>query len=1231
MQRSVDTFRKWVKQCKNKNVTAILIVIFQLVVVNCISVLAQQNVILQDPIVGNVDVTASVSITLNPGFTAVAGSSLYAHIEPSQNSDSAMFTVSPEFGNTPSSGTNAKNFVSVITYREALTIATSDSLKHSQTITYFDGLGRPIQVNEVGASPLGNDVIQPILYDNLGREKIKPLQYALAERSGAFMSNVSESTVSNYYNSGTLAGVETNSRAYMETGFDNSPLNKVISSTGVGSAWASKPLLISYLSNENTIPGWHVDNDGTYSQNNYSANSLFLTETTDEQGNKTREYKDKQGKVVLKASFNGGIWFNTYYIYDDIDLLRCVVPPKATNPTDTSLCFSYKYDNRHRMIEKRIPGGGRTTMVYDDRDRLRCSQNANQDSIGEWSFIKYDNLNRPVITGTIVYQGDVSDAISNDSLNEARNNQNSTYGYTNLSFPKSGVHVLTATYYDDYGFITGGLIRNDSLSCGKYDHEGYDFSQTYDVTPKELVTGSMVKVLNPQAGTAEIADTMLFTTNYYDKYGHLLRSVSENHLFGIDVISNKYEDITFQLLASKQQHFKENEIDSIVTVFEYDHMGRLMATDEKINTQSPFTMNAMNYNEVGQLITKYLHSNQINGDRSFLQKVDYTYNVKGWLTKINDAALSESSDLFGMQLYYENTAGMEGLSDVPGLYNGNISGIKWNVKNELKRGYSFTYDSLSRMKTATYADGPTLATSNGYYSESVTSYDKNGNILGLHRMYNDTLVDNLQYIYGDNTNQIQQITDGGISNDNIEDYPGSSGTYDYDANGNMIEDGSRNTSLTYNNVINLPQSIDFGNDNRLNYYYTSAGTKLLKNVIPNGENANRTDYIGNFVYENSELAYILTGEGRFVPFGIGEERRFVPEYFVKDHLGNNRVVFMGTDLGGTIDVVQTSHYYPFGLTMKQTNSNQVAEYSKNKYLYNGKEIQDDELNGTFFGMVDYGARFYDPQIGRWHSVDLMSEEYFSYSPYVYVMNNSIKLIDIDGNSTYIDENGNVIAVYGDDNDLSIYQVNSKNLQNGYASSQQNVVSYTDPETGKTISNRLTGGNVVGKTVHTYSFADFDALEDGNIVPTGVIELESTWGGDKIENALNEAIGFFEYAGKAGNFGDYDFKDEALKNKPGGYYFGSQISKGIYGSARDVGNIGFGAAANKQDLPFNFVANGAGTLEILRNHLGIEKPSKLQIIKYMMSHYSELNKSPSHGEDKGSYAGIEYGYNKYKIK
>jgi RHS repeat-associated protein len=66
--------------------------------------------------------------------------------------------------------------------------------------------------------------------------------------------------------------------------------------------------------------------------------------------------------------------------------------------------------------------------------------------------------------------------------------------------------------------------------------------------------------------------------------------------------------------------------------------------------------------------------------------------------------------------------------------------------------------------------------------------------------------------------------------------------------------------------------------------------------------------------------------------------------------------------------------------------------TSNDYLYNGKQLQDD------FGLnwYDYGARFYDPALGRWHSVDPSAERDYSYSPYIYCANNPIKYIDPDG-------------------------------------------------------------------------------------------------------------------------------------------------------------------------------------------------------------------------------------------
>jgi RHS repeat-associated protein len=192
--------------------------------------------------------------------------------------------------------------------------------------------------------------------------------------------------------------------------------------------------------------------------------------------------------------------------------------------------------------------------------------------------------------------------------------------------------------------------------------------------------------------------------------------------------------------------------------------------------------------------------------------------------------------------------------------------------------------------------------------------------------------------------------------------------------------------------LNLPEQVQFGANDNLRYTYDAAGNKLAKVVDGTvAGNNTRLDYSGNFLYENNELKAIFTSAGRIIPFDNGGETIFKFEYNLQDHLGNTRVVFSGHS-NGQPEVMQVTDYYPFGMVMNQQNYFASGVLS-NKYLYNNKELQDDELAGNSLGWYDYGARFYDPQLGRFHTLDNLSEKYYFQSPYTYAANNPILFID----------------------------------------------------------------------------------------------------------------------------------------------------------------------------------------------------------------------------------------------
>lgn len=317
------------------------------------------------------------------------------------------------------------------------------------------------------------------------------------------------------------------------------------------------------------------------------------------------------------------------------------------------------------------------------------------------------------------------------------------------------------------------------------------------------------------------------------------------------------------------------------------------------------------YNELGQLIDKKLHSTDPEStpitSKSFKQSVDYRYNIRGWLTKINDSNVGTSStaedasvllpDLFGMNLHYQDQ--VSGLNNNP-LFNGNISAITWSANQGLgavkQHAYNYSYDAMNRIVSADFQKNISDWAPSNDFQVSGFEYDLNGNIKALSRKDDKGAdMDVLTYNYGsDETlgNQLRWVSDAAPGQKGFVDGNSSGDDYLYDANGNMTVDKNKNiTAITYNH-LNLPEKVTKGTGEYIKYIYDAGGRKLSQQVFEaNNTLKKTTDYVGEYVYENDTLRFINTEEGR-VTMKDGEAEY---QYHLKDHLGNVRVTFTTKD------------------------------------------------------------------------------------------------------------------------------------------------------------------------------------------------------------------------------------------------------------------------------------------------------------------------------------------------
>jgi RHS repeat-associated protein len=409
-------------------------------------------------------------------------------------------------------------------------------------------------------------------------------------------------------------------------------------------------------------------------------------------------------------------------------------------------------------------------------------------------------------------------------------------------------------------------------------------------------------------------------------------------------------------------------------------------------------------------------------------------------------------------------------------YNGNICQSSWTYltgaihnagwqsntdawkKNEVP--FFYAYDGLNRMVRGGFDDDLL------YFGEEL-SYDKHGNIVNLMRGgivehdwvvdgitpdHNTNYIDQLRCYY--QGNQLKSVRDDSYYDQNFtgsqdfKDYTGGGAEYYYDGNGNMTTDLNKNIATIRYNYLNLPDTVQMGSghmitndydgngDKIYTYHYTATGSTVtmpvgstLKHNVLGYKTLSSisTMYCDNMIYDNWALTKIQMPDGLLIRSNATTTTSptFTYHYYVKDHLGNNRVVFH--DAGdGTPVVDQVNNYYPFGMEYGESAEDQ-DEVTYQDYLFGGKEFDRKfEVN-----LYDFDARVYDATGGRFTTVDPLAEKYPSVSPYVYSLNNPLKYIDPNGLDVWeINNQGEIVNQIEDKTQDAFYLV-SKDADGNY--------------------------------------------------------------------------------------------------------------------------------------------------------------------------------------------------------
>jgi len=599
------------------------------------------------------------------------------------------------------------------------------------TVKYYDGLGRVAQEISHQMSPIGQNLVIHHQYDPLGREVKKYLPFPSSANDLNFVDQAGILT-QQYYQTHYGSSI-----AYAETLLEDSPLNRIIKQAAPGDDWAlgsGHEIKYDYDTNKggevrlfraNTTYDVSTDlyRTSLIDEGFYEPGTLYKLITANENhdlggtGN-TIEYKDNDGRLILKRQVTSQGNVDTYFVYDNFDHLIYIIPPLAAQKSVIdqdvldNLCYQYMYDSHNRKVAQKLPGVRWIYTAYDRRDRPRATGPVkspfSHSTTEGWLITKYDGLNRPVMTAfkpatvneqtRLALQHSINTKeLSENPVTQANQQKKIKFYYTSNSYPKNDYYILTISYYDNYRFWPQNQIPNPILNQPVR-------SGTQD-NLKGLPTGQWVRILRDSSNNDHYTELIFYKDDPtmavigvekhrgsgYHKQHHLI------DFEGKILQTHTYHKMTPDL---SEIHIRED--------FSYTDQGRLGRHQHLIYGHENTVLAEYTYDPTGRLKQKNLDQN--------LEEILFTHNIRGWLTEMQSAH-------FSMELLYDKGA-------YP-LYNGNISAQRWRSSSDNQtRRYDYRYDALNRLTEAQF----TNETRNlqGSYDVSL-SYDKQGNIQDVER------------------------------------------------------------------------------------------------------------------------------------------------------------------------------------------------------------------------------------------------------------------------------------------------------------------------------------------------------------------------------------------------------------------------------------------------------------------------------------------------------------------